>query len=557
MIRKVLVLSSNPKGTSTLALDLEKKRIHEAFKKAKKRSQFKLEIKEAVTAPDLQMALLEVKPQIVHFCGHGDGEAGLIFENEIGYQHRISTEALDSLFRIIVDLADVECVLLNACYSEAQAIAIANHVDYVIGMQRAIYDHAAIAFTEGFYNALGTGVSIEKAYECGCNLIQLMNDSSTVYRRSEEMETREKAYLPQHLIPQLFKNLNLTRITALELETTPTSETPVVEPTLPSQSVNTGLNALVDLISNALIKSDVVAFRTDFQAACEQIEVLSTYKDLHDQLHHLEFQCYRMIVQEARHFPDDETALDNLSEYLLTLQQIRENIRDIIQRCPFLSSEIPWLNDLDRTQTELQNALDNIDKRQLQKAISLLNRVLAIQPSRINTSLNTAAKALRLPTLAQTLTKIRDKLINTNLDAEKIEEFRTGVNALTELEKTLTELIESHDRWQEIDLELKRIQATLDKDTFELELFWLDLKAMVEVQYQNCEEEWALSLRKEAENLDQAITDNNAAKIRRYFFSYRRRASDRFYRVDVNLKRFCGNLRRVGEPLTSVLRILE
>ena len=175
---------------------------------------------------------------------------------------------------------------------------------------------------------------------------------------------------------------------------------------------------------------------------------------------------------------------------------------------------------MDRTQTELKNAIENIDKRQLKKAICLLNRVLAIQPSRINTSLNTAAKALRLPTLVQTLTKIRDKLINNNLDAEKIEEFRIGVAALIELERTLTELIESHDRWQEIDLELKRIQATLDKDTFELELFWLDLKAMVEVQYLNSEEEWALCLRKEAENLDEAITDKNSTKIRRYFFSW-------------------------------------
>lgn len=58
------------------------------------------------------------------------------------------------------------CVL-NACYSEAQAKAIARHIDYVIGMQQAIGDTAAIAFSAGFYQALGDGRNIEEAYKMG------------------------------------------------------------------------------------------------------------------------------------------------------------------------------------------------------------------------------------------------------------------------------------------------------------------------------------------------------------------------------------------------------
>ena len=72
----------------------------------------------------------------------------------------ISPEALAKLFALVAD--QVECVLLNACYSEIQAKAIVQHIPFVIGMNRAIGDKAAIAFSVGFYKALGANRSIEQ-----------------------------------------------------------------------------------------------------------------------------------------------------------------------------------------------------------------------------------------------------------------------------------------------------------------------------------------------------------------------------------------------------------
>ena len=48
----------------------------------------------------------------------------------------VSTAALAKLFEVFKD--KVECVLLNACYSETQAEAIRQHIDYVIGMHQEI-----------------------------------------------------------------------------------------------------------------------------------------------------------------------------------------------------------------------------------------------------------------------------------------------------------------------------------------------------------------------------------------------------------------------------------
>ena len=56
--------------------------------------------------------------------------------------------ALGSLFKLFKDR--VECVVLNACYSEVQAKAIAKQIPYVIGMNKAIGDKAAIVFSDAF-----------------------------------------------------------------------------------------------------------------------------------------------------------------------------------------------------------------------------------------------------------------------------------------------------------------------------------------------------------------------------------------------------------------------
>ncbi|WP_333099339.1 MULTISPECIES: CHAT domain-containing protein [unclassified Microcoleus] len=114
---------------------------------------------------------MDYKPQIIHFSGHGAGDEGLALEDETGKVQYVDAEALAELFKLFANR--VECVVLNACYSEVQAEAIVQHVPYVIGMSRAIGDKAAIEFAVGFYDALGSGESVEFAYQLGCNSIRL------------------------------------------------------------------------------------------------------------------------------------------------------------------------------------------------------------------------------------------------------------------------------------------------------------------------------------------------------------------------------------------------
>jgi hypothetical protein len=174
-VKKILVLASNPNNLSDeylqhLHIEKELREIEIALNRNHQK-QFELIFKLAVRVDDLQSALLYHQPTIIHFCGHGGESEGLILENEIGQEQKVSTEALSQLFSLFQDT--IECVILNACNSEIQAEAISQHINYVIGMNQEIADCIAIKYAVGFYEALSAGRSYQEAHDFGRNAIAL------------------------------------------------------------------------------------------------------------------------------------------------------------------------------------------------------------------------------------------------------------------------------------------------------------------------------------------------------------------------------------------------
>jgi CHAT domain len=169
--KTILFLAANPKGTTSLRLDQEIRDIAEGLQRSQHREQFRLEQRWATRPRDVQRALLDCQPYIVHFSGHGSGEEGLALESDNGTLQFVDATALAGLFELFAP--QIACVVLNACYSEVQATAIAQHIPHVIGMKQAIGDRAALEFSIGFYDALGAGQPIEFAYKLGCSAIRM------------------------------------------------------------------------------------------------------------------------------------------------------------------------------------------------------------------------------------------------------------------------------------------------------------------------------------------------------------------------------------------------
>ena len=168
-ITNVLFVLSNPRGSDGLRLDTEMRAIQEALRLGQKREYIRSRILPAATAHDLRRALLDEPYTIVHLAGHGSPD-GFFLEDAQGQPHLVSQETLAG--QLSNYCQTLRCVILNACYSFYPGQRHALGVPYVIAMSGAIHDQAAIEFSRGFYDGLGAGTDIERAYREGLSAVR-------------------------------------------------------------------------------------------------------------------------------------------------------------------------------------------------------------------------------------------------------------------------------------------------------------------------------------------------------------------------------------------------
>ena len=180
----ILFLAANPLGTSRLALDEECAAIERELRMTAHRDDFEFRSKWAVTVDEMMRHLVELKPSIIHFSGHGASTTagrssattrdvdlacdtvainGIYLQGDQGGSQLVSARALTMMIKSAA--ASARIVVLNACYSEPQADALCIVVDSVVGMNGAIEDAAARSFAVGFYRALGNRSSVGNAVD--------------------------------------------------------------------------------------------------------------------------------------------------------------------------------------------------------------------------------------------------------------------------------------------------------------------------------------------------------------------------------------------------------
>jgi hypothetical protein len=111
---KILILASNPR--QDLNLDREIRDLKEVIQKSRNDQSFEVENALAVRVEDLQDLLFKYEPQIVHFCGHGAGQPGLVFERHDDGEQWVRTDALRDLFRLFANrvvMCVAQCLLLR------------------------------------------------------------------------------------------------------------------------------------------------------------------------------------------------------------------------------------------------------------------------------------------------------------------------------------------------------------------------------------------------------------------------------------------------------------
>ncbi len=180
---KVLFLASDPFHNGVrLRLDEEVRAVEQAIRRGRARDSVVLIPHPATRTRDLREALLNHKPQIVHFAGHGAPSGGIFLGNEHGQRQAVDTEALRKLFGMVSKT--VKVVVLNACGTLPAIEALSEVVDYTIGMNAAISDESATVFSEAFYSSLAMGEPVLEAFDWAvCQLDLESNAEAAIPQR--------------------------------------------------------------------------------------------------------------------------------------------------------------------------------------------------------------------------------------------------------------------------------------------------------------------------------------------------------------------------------------
>jgi hypothetical protein len=162
---KVLFFAADPLSVDgehrRLLLDRESRDIKEEMTAALHRDRFEFIICEATRLTDLRRELLAVRPQIVHFSGHG-GSEGLVIEDDDGEgPYRVDAAKLNRFFSAFRD--QIQVVVLNACDSLPEANAITQVIDCAVGNPGRISDKDARRFSAAFYSSIAFGQSVQAA----------------------------------------------------------------------------------------------------------------------------------------------------------------------------------------------------------------------------------------------------------------------------------------------------------------------------------------------------------------------------------------------------------
>lgn len=175
---RVLFLGANPLNATPVDA------VHELTQIEKKLKGKGVDVipKWCVTISDLQEYLLEYRPHILHFSGHGTKSGKLVLEDGIGNGVELPRKPFAELFGLLNAQRSLKCVVLSACYTAEQAQAIAEHVPCVVGLAKTISHSTAAAFAAGFYCALIAGESFQTSFDLGRNQIKLLSARKTSLR---------------------------------------------------------------------------------------------------------------------------------------------------------------------------------------------------------------------------------------------------------------------------------------------------------------------------------------------------------------------------------------
>jgi esterase/lipase superfamily enzyme len=163
----ILVLAANPQSTDRLELEREAAIIR--AQTGRYRKYFEVQTEIGVRIEDLRGYLSKHQPTIVHVVGERNATGEIRLADESCRVVAVTPAEITKLFA--TEQPQIECVILNNCFSEEIANALMEFIPCTIGIYENNHDRGEDTFISEFYQGIFTGKGYYGAYELGCKQI--------------------------------------------------------------------------------------------------------------------------------------------------------------------------------------------------------------------------------------------------------------------------------------------------------------------------------------------------------------------------------------------------
>ena len=330
---------------------------------------------------------------------------------------------------------------------------------------------------------------------------------------------------------------------------------PEVLSSLPSvdQQVERLLGYLGD-VKNAILQPEYLldrrALRPKLEAVSRTIEMLSSYKNLHECLHGLQL---RLIFRPpAGAGSDPQSRLNDLqscqTETKIANTKARAEAATLANFPDLQAAELTWIVMLERLITEWQRALDNRDSEAASTYLIAAQRIVSVQLCELNKKIFETARQLPFADIIDALPPEMENRQNAL--------YIAFADAIHDLNPTVRARALEHKIWQDVDDELSLIDGLSPHVvTQELVEHWLVLKSLVLwLANLDPDAEWSKKARQHIVQIDdQFATERSDLDVKGLFEGIRRLIRFRYFEVDAALKSDCKSLGKVDGPLKSFM----
>lgn len=157
---RVALLVTNPDSRASLQTGVEARYIQEGIQLGGNANDVDLKIVPAPTLDTLLDTLNTYRPDVLHFSGHGGGQA-LVFDNERAGEDGGTVLDFDIIDQVLQSTSIApRLIVLVACDTVQGADRFLATVPAVIAMSDSIDDEAACEFSKRFYRSISSGETL-------------------------------------------------------------------------------------------------------------------------------------------------------------------------------------------------------------------------------------------------------------------------------------------------------------------------------------------------------------------------------------------------------------